>query len=158
MSIIAKPIFVAYQSSDQDVLAAAAKATVSGDSLQAASSSNPTPPPSGSLSGGTIAGIVVGSAAGGVLIATVLTFVALRFCLGYRRTHNRTPGGEKTESELQHELDSSAKRSSPQQPDSRPGWQLSASELPSATRTPELPLSHASNGVAELGDYRSSKS
>ena len=83
MKIMAKPVIVAYESSDQAVLAAAAK-TVGA----AGSSATVEVAQNDSLSGGTIAGIAIGSAIGGVLIATVLTFIFLRFCLGYRRMHS----------------------------------------------------------------------
>lgn len=149
--VFAKPIFVAYQSSDRDVLAAATQAAASNGSLQpTAKSSSET-----SLSGGTIAGIAIGSAAGGILIATILTFVFLRFCLGYRRTQNKSKKGE-----AEHGLDSSVRGLSPRQQDVRHHWKWSATELDSAgnTRT-ELPLSghHTINDRVELADHKDSR-
>ena len=140
--VFAKPIFVAYQSSDHDVLAAATQAAASNSSTGNA------------LSGGTIAGIVVGSAAGGVLLATVLTFVFLRFCLGYRRTQRKPEKGQ-----TEHELDSSVRGLSPRNQDPQQRWGWSATEMDSVgnTRT-ELPLvGHPITDRAELADDKGSK-
>ena len=152
---MAKPIFVAYQSSDKALLASATL-----------SSSAPTPTGASrsSLSGGAVAGIAVGSAAGGIL-AAALFFFALWCCLGFRFTRSRTAGSMKSESH--HEL--ATKEASiatlhdsqpPSQPHSQPkaespGW--SASELPSAGQTTlELDTS-ATHGRSELAGYRDSK-
>ena len=147
--VFAKPIFVAYQSSDQDLLASASQAAASSDSVQpTAGTSSET-----SLSGGTIAGIAIGSAAGGILIATVLTFVFLRFCLGYRRVQNKSRKGEP------HELDSSVRGLTSQHEDRRQHLGWSATELDSAGNTKnELPLSaHTITDRAELADHKGSK-
>ena len=151
MKAMAKPIFVAYQSSDKDVLASATL-----------SSSVPTPTGASgsSLSGGTIAGIVVGSAAGGIL-AAVLFFFALWCCLGLRFTRNRAGGPMKGESH--HELaskEASAATQYDSQPPSQPkvespGW--SASELPSAGQTTVELDTSATHGRSELAGYRDSK-
>ena len=155
MKAMAKPIFVAYQSSDKDVLASATLSS---------SAPTPTGTSGSSLSGGTIAGIVVGSAAGGIL-AAVLFFFALWCCLGFRFTRNRAGGLMKGESH--HEL--AAKEASaaaqydsqpPAQPPSQPkvaspGW--SASELPSAGQTTVELDTSATHGRSELAGYRDSK-
>ena len=118
MKIMAKPIIVAYEASDQKLLAAAATAQSSSNAAAASQES--------SLSGGAIAGVAIGSAAGGIILATVLTFLCLRFCLGYRREHdNNGPGRAKRKSgrggpsyEIEgagkHEVDSSQSWSPPQ--------------------------------------------
>lgn len=149
LKVMAKPIFVAYQSSDQQVLAAASQAAVSNESVQPTSAAS-----SGTLlSGGTIAGIAIGSAAGGIVLATILTFIFLRFCLGYRKMQNKSRKGEP------HELDSSVRGLSSQHEDRRHHWGWSATELDSAgnTRT-ELPMSgHVVTDRAELADHKASK-
>jgi hypothetical protein len=98
LSILAKPIFVAFQSSDQSIIQAARlsahAATQTGAGSSGANSTlDVQPSDRDSLSVGAIAGIVVGSAAGGVLFATIITFVFLRFCLGYRRMPKNAPYG-----------------------------------------------------------------
>ncbi|KAK5165526.1 uncharacterized protein LTR77_009055 [Saxophila tyrrhenica] len=99
LSVMAKPIFVAYESSDQDVLAAATRAAKTAEPTNGANAASRTSAGSlengaglssqssssgDSLSGGTIAGIVIGSLGGGILLATIMTFLALRW-LGYRK-------------------------------------------------------------------------
>ena len=88
-----------------------------------------------------MAGIAVGSAAGGILLATILTFAFLRFCLGYRRVRN-DPDGASKRPKSSNELDSATTMSSPQPEDQRYHWASSTTEMDSAgqTRT-ELPFS-----------------
>ena len=153
MKARAKPIFVAYQSSDQGLLASA---TITGTSSQL----TPTSATSDSLSGGAIAGIAIGAAAGGIL-AAVLFFASLWFCLGYRLRRER-PGTLSSES--QHEL-AAKEASSTAQLDSRQKANLtrySANELPSGRHTPadgtvELDTS-AIHGRSELAGAHETKS
>lgn len=79
LSVLAKPIFVAHQSSDQKLLQSAQ------DEAHGQNTGSNTTAGTTSLSGGAIAGIAIGSAFGGILLATLATFVALRFCFGYRK-------------------------------------------------------------------------
>jgi hypothetical protein len=151
MKAMAKPIFVAYQSSDKALLASA---TITGTGTQP--TLTPTSATSNSLSGGAIAGIAIGAAAGGIL-ASVLFFLSLWFCLGYRFRRER-PGTLSGES--QHEL-AAKERSTAVQLDSRQKANLSqysATELASGRHTPadgtvELDTS-AIHGRSELaGTY-----
>jgi hypothetical protein len=150
MKAVAKPIFVAYQSSDLDLLASA---TLSSNS----SIPTPTARSKDSLSGGTIAGIVVGSAAGGVL-AALLFFFSMWFCLGFRFSRKRT-GGSMT-SESHHEL-AAKEASTTTRLDSQPksiSSQWSATELPSAREVPPELDNSATYGRSELAGARDSKS
>lgn len=146
----AKPIFVAYEAKDQELLASA----TSNASISAVPESS-----GNTLSGGTIAGIVVGSAAGGIL-AAVLFFAALWCCMGFRLTRNRVGGLGKSESH--HELAAKEAAMTPQA-DSRakegsPHW--SATELPSSGQphSPTIELdTSATHGRTELPGYREYK-
>ena len=86
LSVEAKPIFVVYQSTDQAILTAAAEATITtissgstGGTAVVSSTGSP------SISGSALAGAVVGSMLGAAVLFSVLTFVLLRFCMGYRK-------------------------------------------------------------------------
>jgi hypothetical protein len=150
MQAVAKPIFVAYQASDQDLLASVTLS--SNSSIPTPTSASTT---GNSLSGGTIAGIVVGSAAGGVL-AALLFFFSMWFCLGFRFTRKRA-GGSMT-SESHHEL-AAKEASTTAQLDSQPksnSSQCSATELSSAREIP--PELDTSYGRYELAGARDSKS
>lgn len=86
----AKPIFVAYQSSDQAALVAATttrtrEAVATSDGSKSFVSPTQLSSTRTSLPGGTVAGIVIGVLFAGAMIAAVLTFVILRFWLGYRK-------------------------------------------------------------------------
>lgn len=150
MRAAAKPIFVAYQASDKQLLVAAQRSSNS-------SLSNPTGGSGDSLSGGAIAGIAVGSAAAGIF-AALLFFFSLWFCLGFRFT--RTRAGQIT-SESHHELaakEAAMRTQLDSQPKSSPHW--SATELASTARTPgattaELDTS-ATHGRSELPGLRDS--
>jgi hypothetical protein len=152
MKAVAKPIFVAYQSSDLDLLASA---TLSSNSSIPAPTAASTP--GSSLSGGTIAGIVVGSAAGGIL-AALLFFFSMWFCLGFRFTRKRAAGSLTSESH--HEL-AAKEASTTTQLDSQPksiSSQWSATELPSAREVPPELDNSATYGRSELAGARDSKS
>lgn len=99
-AIYAKPIHVAYQSTDQHVLAAASATqptvalSTSPSSLRSLTSATNATSGQGSatsshsksgISGGAIAGIAVGAALGGGALIAALVFFLLRFCFGYRR-------------------------------------------------------------------------
>lgn len=145
--VMAKPIIVAYQSSDQAILAAAASATQSGNASVGADSSafQPgSPKQADSLSAGTIAGIAVGSAVGGVIFATVLTFVFLRFCLGYRKMRGKPEDdtiqlkAHEVDGAQRHELDNGTKWPDGGHGHSQQSLGSAANELPSDPRRAEL--------------------
>lgn len=159
MKVQAKPIFVAYQSSDQSLLAAATQGAANNDSILPAGTGHRAPTAQNSLSGGTIAGIVVGSAAGGIVLATILTFIFLRFCFGYRKMQGRGGQGGVGGDSKQHELDSSLRNLSPHHTGTPDYAQWSATELDSVgqTRNELFSPGHKLDGRAELGDHRESK-
>ena len=84
----AKPIFVAYQSTDQALLAAATMATATRTRATYNSTSAPVILSSG-LSGGAIAGVTVGTISAAFL-GGLATFLMLRFCFGYRAVKEKT--------------------------------------------------------------------
>ena len=99
MTVFAKPIIVAYQSSDQAGLAAATETPqpnhgsphVSHGLTKSAIQSSPSSSGGHALSGGAIAGTVIGAICGAAVVFSALTFVILRFCLGYRRHARGAP-------------------------------------------------------------------
>lgn len=140
----AKPIFVAYQASDKALLAQATRAGAADSSAGQTSLDETQSQQSDSLSAGTIAGIAIGSAAGGVVIATVLTFLMLRFCFGYRKMHGR--GGDDTiqlnasevDSAARYEMDNSGKAGYLRPPPSQQSTNSTSNELPTEAGRVEL--------------------
>jgi len=137
LSVMAKPIFVAFQSSDESMLSAAAAAVDTRPAVTSSASRETGTSSSGgdSLSGGAIAGIAIGSVLAGMLLATIMTFLALRFCLGYRKSSkDGFRADEKTRNHW-NEL----------------GSQGQVNELHALPRATELPSENADkNGFAEL--------
>lgn len=137
-SIIAKPIVVAYQASDQAMLAAATAASTLSTATTTSAPSQQTSAfsPDKGLSGGAIAGITIGAALGGGALIGILIFVLLRFCFGYRRlpTHDVAPpgtaqnmhykGNDQAEHQQQMQMHNGQLQGGCQQP-----WQYVRSEL-----------------------------
>lgn len=141
ISILAKPIFVAHQSTDASVLAAATRMTggqavqtVTKTQFQLASGASASNGGSSSLSGGAIAGIAIGSLCAGVLLATVITFLALRFCMGYRKSPSPKQSGSESVVELASDRQ--------------------FSEMPSSARAELSSESKENIRVAEMGNYQ----
>ncbi|KAK3721348.1 hypothetical protein LTR37_003224 [Vermiconidia calcicola] len=133
LSVLAKAIIVAYESGDDKVFASAERKASSeagrtqdtttvtvGVSTSSSGSQGPR------LSGSAIAGIAIGSLCGGILLATVITFLALRFCMGYRRTNVAAHRGRSTDNLVQ-ELGSGQANEM--------HWHPKAVELPSQDRS-----------------------
>lgn len=92
MDVQVKPIFVAYQATNEAMLAAATSSasaqasasTQAADQQQTSASTSTSSGSGGSgLSGGAVAGVAVGAVIAGFLVA-LLTLLLLRFCCGYR--------------------------------------------------------------------------
>ena len=134
-TVLAKPIFVAYQSSDQAILAAATRQTASSTREVSGSDGTGTgiPSPTSSLSGGAIAGIVIGAIAAGIIIAA-MTFFFLRFCFGYRRVRSESPSPGATTGGGWHWRSEQSMRRSPHYQSSRKSQQPMM-ELPTIGQT-----------------------
>jgi hypothetical protein len=146
LSKLAKPILVAYESGDEQVLAEAQRAAASTDAPPSTTRLDITPSSnssSSSLSGGAIAGIAIGSGIGGIILATALTFLFLRMCLGYRKMP-RDSYGQLQGEEKRHrggnpgELDSHGQ----------------INELDAWPRGAELDSTKHNNGIAEAPGHK----